>query len=262
MFCLSKKISLFETIQGLGKTIEAIAGMVLRDALANARGDAGRPSFVVGPNKPVLRQWQDAFLLNGYRPERLQFFRSGQDNVDFRYNKVILFADRYTLQAELKSIFDAISKMEFHSPFPNPKRVLASCTRSTSVLWPSLSQKNLFNLWLQYIADKGKLRDFKLQNQERRKDEYLCDCVTRLVAATQNKVAENKSAVFETVVFDEVSTFKTRETYYCFFGQCRLTLSIFTGSFSEESVRLLGDRRCPFGGSLAALCPFDRHAIL
>ena len=176
----------------------------MRNAIARARGHIERPSIVVGPNKPVLRQWRDTFIRNGFPPERLQLFRPGQDNVDFQSSGVVLLADRYALQSELKSIFDEISKIKFDSPYPDPDKVLASCVRKTSVLWPSLSRKGLFGLWLQYLADKGTLRDYKVKNSVRDDKEYPSDCVTRLVSGALNTVEQNRRAVFETAIFDEV----------------------------------------------------------
>eukprot|EP00977_Amphora_coffeiformis_P000601 scaffold134_cov94-Amphora_coffeaeformis.AAC.7 len=191
---------------GLGKTIEAIAGMVLRNALSLARGHIGRPSIVVGPNDSVLRQWRDAFARNGFPKERLHLFRAGHGNIDLHSSGVVLFADRFALQAELKQIFDEISWIDFDSPNPDPIKALDACVRTRSVLWPSLSQKDLFGLWRQKPRNKetGTESSYRVKNTMRREGEDPSDCVTRLVGKVLNSVEQNQNAVFETAVIDEV----------------------------------------------------------
>jgi len=248
--------------QGLGKTIEAIAGMVLRNALAQTRGDAKRPSVIVGPNSSVLKQWRDAFVLNGFPVQLLRPFGVSQDNTAFG-SGIILFATRYALQAELKSIFDAVSQVEFTQPKPNPEKDLGFCVRSTSVLWPSLSRNGLFGLWLQYLSDKGALRKFNMKNSIKGEDENPSDCVSRLAAACLNDLEQSKKAVFETVVFDEVRRWiASIEELLFLLSLTHLLRSSSIGPFFEKSLRLLGHCSYSLRGPFFALYTHDRDPVL
>lgn len=183
----------------------------MRNAIARQRKEKIRPSMIVGPNHDVLRQWRDEFVCNGFPVELMRHFQKGQDSTDFDKG-VLLFATKYDLQAELKFIFDEIKKLE---PPTNPGMMVAQrtqwyedhikdCVRTRSVLWPHLTNQNLVHIWIQFLADRGDLRKFRLQNRIRQEKEILPDCVTRLVSFCSRYMDENKQQVFETVVIDEV----------------------------------------------------------
>jgi hypothetical protein len=120
--------------QGLGKTIEAIAGAILRNELAAAKGAKKRPTVIVSPNDAVLMQWRDALILNGVSIDRIVMFKKAQTDGFADTNFVLL--TRYTIQAEVRELFDYL---DLNSP-----------PRKTSALFPNVTKQGLRKLKNQY----------------------------------------------------------------------------------------------------------------
>jgi SNF2 family DNA or RNA helicase len=196
---------LFPSQQGLGKTVEAIGGAVLRNALAGAKGLKKRPTAIVAPNDAVLLQWRDTLIRNGVPEERIYLFQKAQDNSKFDEG-IFLLMTRYALQSEVKELFDYIGEYENQKQRP----------RSTSVLFPHLAPDNLYKLWMQYMAKKGKLHLREKTNYAKKEGEYIDDCVSRLLALCVRRICSSfdlKELVFETVIIDEAHMLKNRCTY-------------------------------------------------
>jgi hypothetical protein len=60
----------------LGKTVEKIAGAMLRNGIAMATKKRARPTVIVSPNDAVQVQRRDTLVKNGILLENIHFFRS------------------------------------------------------------------------------------------------------------------------------------------------------------------------------------------
>jgi hypothetical protein len=119
---------------GLGKTIEAIAGMILTNALGELRTGKKLPSVIISPNSAVLDQWIGALNRNGVRRHRIHKFEKGMVLQNVKDDFILM--EKSKLQSELKAIFDGITKRTF--------------TPKTSFLWPSVGLHDLKKLNNQY----------------------------------------------------------------------------------------------------------------
>ena len=193
---------------GLGKTVEAIAGVILRNSLASAKKQKLRASVIVSPNDAVMLQWRDTLILNGVSKENIFKFQKDQSELDD--DCLFLLMTRYSLQAEVKRVFDRI----YDSGVINE-----SSGTSSSVLFPAASPTHLRALYCQYIASACKHDELSgisrkpVHNSFRKNHESLPDAVSRHL---RNILAASSSAgfVFETVIIDEAHFLKNRTTYW------------------------------------------------
>jgi SNF2 family DNA or RNA helicase len=174
---------------GLGKTIEAIGGAMLRNELSKAKGQIPLPTLIIAPNDAVLEQWFDALLKNGVSDKRIVMFSKAQ--VDGLQGDNFILMTRYTAQAEIKDLFENLD--------------VGSPKRTTSALFPGVGPTTLLALHNQYLSSKGKER-----NRYINKDEDIEDCVSRLL----KKTGRHTNAVFETIIIDEAHLLKNRCTFW------------------------------------------------
>ncbi|KAH8079594.1 ATP binding protein [Aureococcus anophagefferens] len=105
---------LLADVMGLGKTVECLAGAVLRDAVSRATGDDDLPTFVVAPNDAVLTQWRE-HLLRGVvaAASKVHVYKGAFKSRVARYESAVargatwVLLTRYTLQTEVQGAYDA-----------------------------------------------------------------------------------------------------------------------------------------------------------
>ena len=130
----------------LGKTVEAIAGAVLRNGIAAAKKKKARPTVIVSPNDAVQVQWRDTLVKNGILLEHIHFFEVGQESRAFD-QAIFLLMTRYTLQSEVKRVFGNLDEAMKN---PNAAHI------ATSVLFPHVDLENLKRLKVQYQDENTK----------------------------------------------------------------------------------------------------------
>lgn len=181
-------------LQGLGKTVEAIAGAILYNELAATKGDEKRPTAIVSPNDAVLLQWRDTLIANGVSADRIFVFKKasteGFDDANF------ILMTRYSIQSEVRELFKYLAMPDNERP------------RSKSALFRSTSVLMLKKLRYQYLAKSGQLR---VKNIYKRKGELVDGCVTRLVSESSKKI---KDPVFGLLVTDEAHLLKNIGAYW------------------------------------------------
>ena len=163
---------LLADVMGLGKTVECLAGAVLRDAVSRAKGDDDLPTFVVAPNDAVLAQWRE-HLLRGVvaAASKVHVYKGAFKSRVARYESAVargatwVLLTRYTLQTEVQGAYDAaLDGASLASPlFPRAAKLLP-------------------DLFAQYRSAAGKAKRGE-KNTLLRKGETEHDCVRRLVAA-------------------------------------------------------------------------------
>ena len=162
---------LLADVMGLGKTVECLAGAVLRDAISRAKGDDDLPTFVVAPNDAVLAQWRE-HLLRGVvaAASKVHVYKGAFKSRVARYESAVargatfVLLTRYTLQTEVQGAYDAaLDGASLASPlFPRAAALLP-------------------DLFAQYRSAAGKAKRGE-KNTLLRKGETEADCVRRLVA--------------------------------------------------------------------------------
>jgi hypothetical protein len=162
---------LLADVMGLGKTVECLAGAVLRDAIARAKGDDDLPTFVVAPNDAVLAQWRE-HLVRGVvaAASKVHIYKGAFKSRVARYESAVargatfVLLTRYTLQTEVQGAYDAaLDGASLASPlFPRAAALLP-------------------DLFAQYRSAAGKAKRGE-KNTLLRKGETEADCVRRLVA--------------------------------------------------------------------------------
>jgi DNA-binding transcriptional MerR regulator len=145
---------------GLGKTVEAIAGAILRNALAAAKGEKERPTVIFSPNDAVQVQWRDTLYKNGVPLERIQMFQKGQRSTDFD-KAIFLLLTRHRLQSEVKRVFGNLEQAAKHPHM------------ATSVLFSHVTIENLVRLKVQYQDENSKMRVTNSYRKKGRKHERL-----------------------------------------------------------------------------------------
>jgi len=162
---------LLADVMGLGKTVECLAGAVLRDAVSRATGDDDLPTFVVAPNDAVLTQWRE-HLLRGVvaAASKVHVYKGAFKSRVARYESAVargatwVLLTRYTLQTEVQGAYDAaLDGASLASPlFPRAAALLP-------------------DLFAQYRSAAGKAKRGE-KNTLLHKGETEADCVRRLVA--------------------------------------------------------------------------------
>ena len=114
--------ALLGDVMGLGKTISAISGLLLREYVATLEGREPRSTLIVTPNSLVENQWVDHLSLAGFpRNQVLRFegdFTAAARNKGKaslrgkRYPRIVL-CTKYRLLSEMRGVFKYRS---LHSP--------------------------------------------------------------------------------------------------------------------------------------------------
>jgi hypothetical protein len=120
----------------LGKTVEKIAGAMLRNGIAMTTKNRAHPTVIVSPNDAVQVQWLDTLVKNGILQENIHFFEVGQESRAFDQT-IFLLLTRYTLQSEVKRVFRNLDEA-----MKNRK----TAHIVTSVLFPNVDLENLKRL--------------------------------------------------------------------------------------------------------------------
>jgi SNF2 family DNA or RNA helicase len=203
---------------GLGKTIEAIAGMILYNGIQEHQERTERPCVVVTPNSAVMEQWITALIKNGVSRTRIHKFTKDMairhDRNDF------ILMEKSKLQMELKEIFQGIKNKTFR--------------KQTSSLFPQATMEDFQILWVQYEAAHGRAR-----NDYRRANEAEDDCVRRLAG----EISRRFQPCFRTVVLDESHFLKNQLAYW---GIAALLLT----GHSERAIPMSGT---PYNNSVQDL---------
>jgi len=200
LFCFqSAALVFFVLFQG--KTVEAIAGAILRNVLSKAKEEKPRPCVIVTPNDAVSVQWRDTLYKNGVAANRIKFFEKGQTSVGFDQD-IFLLLTRHRLQAEVKRVFGGLDQARDH---PEMAR---------SALFPHVDIDNLLQLKTTYEEEhvKGAIRE---NNPYRKQGESIADCITRKILLCQARMKNNKlEPAFSTVLIDESHFLKNLATFW------------------------------------------------
>ena len=135
---------------GLGKTVEAVAALVLRNSIASAKGEPRKPSIVSCPNDGVLNQWRQHLLQGGLKWRQIVRLKPRLSEPLDKTDAVFL-CTKYDLQGAAKHIFEAL---------PPPKKkdqpVEMVAMHKPSPLFPNASEELLRVLDNQYKHTNNK----------------------------------------------------------------------------------------------------------
>jgi hypothetical protein len=175
-------------VMGLGKTIQSICGMELRQAIAAARDDSGsqRPVLICSPNVSVRDQWREELMKSGVNESFIEILRTSSPE-GIQRAPLYYLCTRYDLQTEMRRCF----KKRYND----------------SGLFPSATRDLLKRLANQYKSSKGRSKNN--YNASRSRDIISVDeIITRLLGNKLRRLVED-DLVFSAVIIDEaVSSIK------------------------------------------------------
>jgi len=191
---------------GLGKTVESLAGCVLRHAAAAAKcAKATKPkTLIITPNDAVSEQWKQHLLLGGvtlsdiYMAGKTKLKSSkdlGKKNVRVKPTQTWQIMTRYYMSAKMQVLIktarlNAVDDMKMaQSPF-----------------WPGLSKPDAKKLVNLYYAPKGR----KKRGKQSKDENYIGDML-RFFKAQRKK---DREATWCTVVIDEAHFLKNPLTFW------------------------------------------------
>jgi SNF2-related domain len=131
---------------GLGKTIQAVAAIVLRNAIAAARGESHRPSLVVCPNEAVLKQWKEHLRGAGLHKNRIIRFKTKQ-RAPLELQDNVILCTRFDLQSEMRFVMQDVQRLSVDEPVRQ------------SPLFPRASDEILDVLHNQYLNANGSTKN-------------------------------------------------------------------------------------------------------
>lgn len=174
-------------VMGLGKTVEAVAAAILRNAIAHAQKKPKKPTLICSPNGPVLGQWRDTLIKAGVDRRKIYRFKTKQSKPV--KGGIFVLCTIYDLQTEAKCCFETIRKvsgrMEAHK----------------SPLFPDSPTKLLCVLKNQYKAERGKEKN--RHNTINNGMVSVNECIRHFLANYESKC----SLLFRTVIIDEAVSF-------------------------------------------------------
>ena len=168
---------------------------MLRNAIVLANSPQNRkPTLVVGPNEPVLRQWFETLVKAGVPVGDIDLFRSRSTFQVLDGPKFFLLT-RYQLQTEMKHMITAVKD---RNSVPVPQ----------SRLFPGADRECLFQMRSLYRIATGKAK-------EQEKWKILCgrSPASRMRICLQGAALRIKRA-FCTVVIDEAHFLKNLFSYW------------------------------------------------
>ena len=168
-------------VMGLGKTVEAVTGAILRNAIADVKKKPKKPTLICSPNEAVLVQWHQTLIKAGVDKKKIYRFRTKKSEP--LAGDIFVLCTMYDLQTELRYCFDIM------------KRVGGNIYAHCSPLFASSPGKLLCVLKNQYRAEKGKEKN----KYNRDGDENVNECIRRHLG----KQESNCSLAFRTVILDE-----------------------------------------------------------
>jgi len=165
---------LLADVMGLGKTVEAICGAALRQAICASKNLRPLPVVIVSPNVSVLDQWSEHLSRGGVPPtDVLEYTGRFHDRVR-KYNRrcqpagdgsaTWVLLTRHCLMNDVQAAMDAFSKDDE--------------VAQVSPLFPTAEKELLEDLRDQYLAANAKLKG---KNTLRQKGEGEHDVVRRLI---------------------------------------------------------------------------------
>ncbi|KAG7361311.1 SNF2-related protein [Nitzschia inconspicua] len=187
---------------GLGKTIQAVAAIVIRNAIAAANGEKSLPSLVVCPNDTVMMQWKEHLLQAGFSKDRIIRLKTKQP-VSLESQSNVILSTRYDLQSELRFILQDVE---------NPP--LNQRTKK-SPLFPAASRGLLEVLLNQYQNANSPVKNRYNEMPGGRKltNEAV---VTKYLRREKRRMSDNPniSKIFRMIIIDEAHFFKNLKTYW------------------------------------------------
>ena len=180
-------------VMGLGKTVVGVAACILRNAMADAKKQPKKPTFICSPNDAVLKQWHQTLLNAGVDPKKIFRFKTKRHKP--LKGDIFILCNRYDLQTEARYIFNYLKNDENDASIPK------------SPLFPNSSETLLRILKNQYRADKGKEKN--KYNDRFGQRIPICECITHYLAQEAANLSL-KEAVFQTVVIDEAVSANAR----------------------------------------------------
>jgi SNF2 family DNA or RNA helicase len=167
-------------VMGLGKTIQAVAACILRNAVANAKQQPKKPTLIVCPNLAVLVQWYETLVKAGVPKKKIHQFQTGK-TTPIR-GDIFVLCTIYQLLREVKSCYESV------------KRGLeGERTVRMSPLFPYTPVALLRDLKTQYRVNKSGGR----KKEDNFKDYTVSEYISHLLAQHSCKFA------FRTVIVDE-----------------------------------------------------------
>jgi SNF2 family DNA or RNA helicase len=182
---LSNKGAIIADVMGLGKTVEAVAGAILRNAIAEAQKKAKKPTLICTPNEAVLVQWADTLIKAGV--DRSKIYRFQTKKCGFLQGDIYILCTIYDLQTECRYCFD--SGKNYKSP-----------------LFPTTPSHLLHVLQVQYKAERGRIK----KNRFRRAGESINECIRRALS----KYESHCDLTFRTTILDEAHFVRNLKTFW------------------------------------------------
>ena len=178
---ISGRGAIIADVMGLGKTVEAVAGALLRNAVATINKKPEKPTLICSPNEAVLFQWHQTLVKAGVGTEKVLRFRTKKPAL--LTGDIFVLCTIYDLQTELRYIFEGIKKASYKSP-----------------LFVSTPAKLLEILRNQYRAEKGKMKN-KYNNNGKTN-------VNEVIRRYLDKYKGDCLLTFRTVILDEAVYFQ------------------------------------------------------
>jgi SNF2 family DNA or RNA helicase len=169
-------------VMGLGKTIQSICALELRQAITKARqgSKSQKPFLIVCPNDSLKDQWGEELIKAGVDKSFIEILRvSSREGI--RRGPVYYLCTRYDLLKAMRSSF---------------VKVTSKCK-----LFPSASEEILDKLQNQYLSSKGKAKN--KYNETESGDKIPVDALVTTFLADEMKKIKQNSVIFEAVLFDE-----------------------------------------------------------
>ncbi|CAB9519192.1 annealing helicase and endonuclease ZRANB3 [Seminavis robusta] len=168
---------------GVGKTVQAVAACILRNAVAVEKKKPKRPTLIIAPSKAVLSQWHETLIKAGV--DKMNIYSLVTKRSKPLGGDLFVLCTIYDLQTEVRNWFGG----------------------HTSALFSEASPKHLKVLRNQYRANKG---------QERNKYNKLGDCKTLSVNECIRQCLKKRanSWAYRTVIVDEAHFLRTPATYW------------------------------------------------
>ncbi len=238
--CETFSPTIFLSQKKLGKTIEALAGAALRNAMLLYDPEHNDlPTLIVSPQDGIQNQWYETLVKSGVRPVNIKIW--GESDIQLRKRQDDCFRDtmanpnrdgqtqsyvlctRYNIQSDLKKLFKILGEVKAKKKKKEDYRALLAKTHFRDV--PNLLIWKFRNM---YRADKGKEK-----NEHTMLKEKIQDCVGRLIRTHPENQNDKSNFSFQTIIVDEAHFCKNVLAYW------GLGLSLL-GSKTRRTVLLTG----------------------
>lgn len=101
---------LLSILKGLGKTVQSVVALLLRNEWYEAHGKCQLPSLIASPNEQVLLQWHDTLKNAGVNDQRIHRFIPKKGNKLGCFDFVLLMHSN--VQTEVKWLFEIAAERE------------------------------------------------------------------------------------------------------------------------------------------------------